>query len=1404
MKPLTSIKSCLRNLSELVRQISSMRRKCDDSIFGILVPSDHSTLYHVNTGPDSSLTIESTVADFLPENMDWIFNGFLGPDTAAPLFLPALRLTIRVESRNFDRNWVELIRNSYPQPVRMSGNSSFGFFLRSSGEGGFFRLVITDKSGNEAAAEVSRPLSGNRWHFVTVSKTDFRPRPWCRRVSNFDFSSVTGFRIGFSLPAEAVTPLETVVNFAPGCPVRGSWFNLLKELPEIHEGNLGRFFWYGAGPDSSLTIQPGLLTDGESYGAVRLRYSINSRDSGKNWIVLRRQDYTTPVKFIENGVLLWLKSDGQGGEIRLDLEDTEGKVFSHTFSEVLRSACWHCLRIPFQSFSPPAPKNMKSFQIYIGLDWQSPPAEGEVILSDFSRQTPYIRSAPLREKLPSFLRCFRDFLYEFQAWHSKRYKYFPFTDDQPGRGEDHNFFHSRHGMDAEASFTYLPSCPGEDETGFLRRKLLSSFIQFNRFYPAFSLKFTVRSRDWAANWCELTHDFPESPAEFSGNTRMALLIRAHSPGGILRLIITDRSGGEWFASHAWSLCDGHWHIMFLRPDDFRPFKWGKKPDSERPGKIVSYRFAYSSSRHCPLPHTAIISVIPLSASSARLYSLMSELSEVNSATMLDFFWFGVEGKGELSAVPGQSSADSVSGGLGLNWKALDNSPVAFLLRRLPMTPPLDLSSYSGVDFWIKSTGPPGDITVTLEDGQGRQITWKDRDSLGKSHWHHSVLHFASLKQRCNNVREFSIVLEPNPGNRVNGTALFHHMRTQALSSPIRSSELFYNLFDDLRSDSLESLGELFWWGAGIDSAMDLHPSAVDSQGIAHSLRLDYTIRSEDCEKNWIVLRHHDFSPPMNLGHLEGTSIWVKGDGQGGHLRFKLRDSSGREIFFADKRSLADVKWKHLKIPFQSFTEPTDGQFDVTAVSGFEIYLGLDWKKPPVSGTVFFNDFRKHSTTDASPAGKDFQAFHSGIVRDRFQSASHRFVEDALSRGRLVTFADKILPYTEYQSLLALKYSGKIPSASFVQFSEKDLIIMESKKRNIWGLDKVALFVEPTNLCNLQCIMCNHGDHSFQRPLGVMKYGEFKKIIDEICSMKLNLWEFAPYWLGESFVHPQIIDFLRLSSEAASRPGSFRHFNIHTNGVMLEERHLSAILESRLSSILFSVDACHRETYDKIRIGGDFDRLVRNIRWLIAERRRRCQRHPSIIVQMIVMDENAGEISEFCDFWRNEGLEKLIYAGRSEDNPFFSEAGRQMLFPQVVEDSVFVKALEPNALTKHQTHREIGQVLDPGRRRPCGSLWRMMSVAWDGTATACCRDDQQKMPIGNVLSTSLSDVWYGEPLRRQRLGQITGDFSATPKCVDCVNWVKYPLSEVEIADYLHSIGEDHLLDSYRKRMHGHGS
>ena len=73
-----------------------------------------------------------------------------------------------------------------------------------------------------------------------------------------------------------------------------------------------------------------------------------------------------------------------------------------------------------------------------------------------------------------------------------------------------------------------------------------------------------------------------------------------------------------------------------------------------------------------------------------------------------------------------------------------------------------------------------------------------------------------------------------------------------------------------------------------------------------------------------------------------------------------------------------------------------------------------------------------------------------------------------------------------------------------------------------------LKIESSAICNLKCTMCPH-HVGLQRPLGVLKFEDFKKIHDEVKPVYVNLTE-----LGEPLLNPDIYKIISYGSSKGAR------------------------------------------------------------------------------------------------------------------------------------------------------------------------------------------------------------------------------------------------------------------------------
>lgn len=269
-----------------------------------------------------------------------------------------------------------------------------------------------------------------------------------------------------------------------------------------------------------------------------------------------------------------------------------------------------------------------------------------------------------------------------------------------------------------------------------------------------------------------------------------------------------------------------------------------------------------------------------------------------------------------------------------------------------------------------------------------------------------------------------------------------------------------------------------------------------------------------------------------------------------------------------------------------------------------------------------------------------------------------------------------------------------------------------------------LDIEVTGRCNLMCIQCFR--HSRRTNVGDMDMELFRRIIDE--GIAHGLPSINPSWLGESFMHPRLVDMIRYAHDKG-----VMDIIINTNGVLVDGATADRILDAGATVIVFSVDAVTEKTYNRVKFGSDFALVNKNIEHLVALRDKKGLHKPRVIVQMIDMKQTHEELSAFIDYWRVRVNRVRVATYQSPDGKPHDK-NRVQHKP----DSIF----------------------------PCPQLWQRLVIAWDGTAYPCIGDNACRMPLGNIKDKSLHDIWHGETLTRLREMHRNYEADNIEMCLRC--------------------------------------
>lgn len=176
---------------------------------------------------------------------------------------------------------------------------------------------------------------------------------------------------------------------------------------------------------------------------------------------------------------------------------------------------------------------------------------------------------------------------------------------------------------------------------------------------------------------------------------------------------------------------------------------------------------------------------------------------------------------------------------------------------------------------------------------------------------------------------------------------------------------------------------------------------------------------------------------------------------------------------------------------------------------------------------------------------------------------------------------------------------------FDEYATDNLSTKIRYARNKWnghiGYPRVMEF-ELSNECNLECVMCNGYFSSNIRkkrehlPPIISPYNQ--NFVDE-------LDEFIPHLTDAKFLggEPFMIElYLKIWERMAQLKPSAR-IHITTNGTFLNSR-IKNLLEGLKAGIIVSIDSVNKETYEKIRVNGNFSKVMDNLEHLMDYTRRK--------------------------------------------------------------------------------------------------------------------------------------------------------------------------------------------------------
>lgn len=274
-------------------------------------------------------------------------------------------------------------------------------------------------------------------------------------------------------------------------------------------------------------------------------------------------------------------------------------------------------------------------------------------------------------------------------------------------------------------------------------------------------------------------------------------------------------------------------------------------------------------------------------------------------------------------------------------------------------------------------------------------------------------------------------------------------------------------------------------------------------------------------------------------------------------------------------------------------------------------------------------------------------------------------------------------------------------------------------------------IESSSLCQLNCTTCYMRLNDYGAiGKGYLKADNYKNLLQRdkyIDSVELSN-------NGEPFLNPDLVQVFEISKDQ----GVSITISNGTNFNDVTKEQLEAMVANQVKEVVLSIDGASQDTYSVYRRGGNFEKVIANIRFFNQVKERYNSELPKLRWQYILMEHNECDIEKALGLAADLDAEisfKLDWSGNYV--PQNKELVRKLTGLNVYNRAEY----------KHHTGKEYAT----------NACWQMVfqpQINWDGRLLGCCGNYQEDWNI-NVFETGLLKALNSTTYRNAVIALLTG-------------------------------------------------
>ena len=319
----------------------------------------------------------------------------------------------------------------------------------------------------------------------------------------------------------------------------------------------------------------------------------------------------------------------------------------------------------------------------------------------------------------------------------------------------------------------------------------------------------------------------------------------------------------------------------------------------------------------------------------------------------------------------------------------------------------------------------------------------------------------------------------------------------------------------------------------------------------------------------------------------------------------------------------------------------------------------------------------------------------------------------------------------------------------------------AQQRNPAGQFPICIEIEATYFCNLKCPFCPRVVNPEERDIGHMSEHLWAKILAECKENGLSAMLMDHE--AESLMNPRIFDMIREAREAG-----VIDVWLHTNANLLTPARSEKLIEAGLTKINFSIDATDAAVYDVLRVGGKFNKVLKNVQEFLAIKLAKGAHYLRTRVSFVEQQENMHQRRAFYEYWKDKpGLNMVTYQECMDFTPFEKPDE---------EVGLSEKELEAKYATAEPFH--------------CSMPWEMPIIDTEGNVIPCgtpVREHSKDFILGNLnAGDTIKSCWNGTKMAALRELHQKGEWYKNPVCRVCVKTMRESSKQVAALRTRHNV------------------